>query len=59
MLQTQFQDAGSAESGAVLERVVLFVAGGHRFGIAIERIREVIPRGRTPRSPGAATTSAG
>ncbi|HYW06659.1 MAG TPA: chemotaxis protein CheW [Longimicrobium sp.] len=44
MLQTQFQDAGSAESGgAVLERVVLFVAGGHRFGIAIERIREIIP----------------
>jgi purine-binding chemotaxis protein CheW len=44
MLPTQSHDQGEgAADQAALERVVLFVAGGHRFGVAIERIREVIP----------------
>ncbi|HEX8213419.1 MAG TPA: chemotaxis protein CheW [Longimicrobium sp.] len=50
MLPTQSHDTaeGAAESAA-LERVVLFVAGGHRFGVGIECIREVIPaRAYTP-----------
>jgi purine-binding chemotaxis protein CheW len=28
---------------AAAERMVLLVVGGHRFGVAIERIREIIP----------------
>jgi purine-binding chemotaxis protein CheW len=44
MLQTDSQDLGAgAADSAALERVVLFVAGGYRFGIAIHRIREIIP----------------
>ena len=45
MLQTHIADVaapGEGESGAS-EQMVLFVVGGHRFGIAIERIREIIP----------------
>jgi len=29
--------------GVATERVVLFLAGGHTFGIAVNRIREIIP----------------
>lgn len=32
-----------AADDVALERVVLFVAGGHQFGIAVGRIREIIP----------------
>ena len=35
--------------GVATERVVLFLAGGHQFGIAVSRIREIIPaRAYTP-----------
>ncbi|HEX8829956.1 MAG TPA: chemotaxis protein CheW [Longimicrobium sp.] len=40
MLPNESQDLADP---AALERVVLFVAGGHVFGVAIERIREIIP----------------
>lgn len=47
MLQTDSQDvAAGADSGpghAAQERMVLFVVGGHRFGVSIDRIREIIP----------------
>jgi purine-binding chemotaxis protein CheW len=55
MLQT---DTGRSASGtpaevAALERMVLFVVGEHRFGVPIDRIREIIPlRPYTP-MPGA------
>jgi purine-binding chemotaxis protein CheW len=45
MLQTHIEGIaapGEGEAGA-FEQMVLFVVGGHRFGIAIERIREIIP----------------
>jgi purine-binding chemotaxis protein CheW len=45
--------AGAPEAGAALERMVLFAVGEHRFGIPIDRIREIIPaRPYTP-LPGA------
>jgi purine-binding chemotaxis protein CheW len=34
---------GSPAEGVATERVVLFLAGGHTFGIAVSRIREIIP----------------
>jgi purine-binding chemotaxis protein CheW len=32
-----------AADGVATERMVLFLAGGHTFGIAVSRIREIIP----------------
>lgn len=53
MLPTQSHDQGEgAADQAALERAVLFVAGGHRFGVAIERIREVIPAREYTSLPG-------
>lgn len=45
MLPTDTQAAPAEESAdeAVLERMALLVVGGHRFGVAIDRIREIIP----------------
>ena len=45
MFPTDTQALPAAESAdeAVLERMALLVVGGHRFGVAIERIREIIP----------------
>lgn len=56
MLQTDnhalpSDDAGDA--GAARERMVLFVVGEHRFGIPIERIREIIPERPYTPLPGA------
>jgi purine-binding chemotaxis protein CheW len=55
MLQT---DTGRSASGtpveaAALERMVLFVVGEHRFGVPIDRIREIIPRRPYTPMPGA------
>ncbi|MDB4949267.1 MAG: CheW protein [Gemmatimonadetes bacterium] len=35
--------SGAAEPAVALERMVLFVVGEHRFGVPIDRIREIIP----------------
>jgi purine-binding chemotaxis protein CheW len=45
MLPTQGQQepAGDAGGEVVLERMALFVVGEHRFGVGIDRIREIIP----------------
>ena len=46
MLPTQTQAAAPADGFAddvVLERMALLVVGEHRFGLAIDRIREIIP----------------
>lgn len=45
MLPTQAQQepAGDAGDEVVLERMALFVVGEHRFGVGIDRIREIIP----------------
>lgn len=45
MLPTQAQQepAGDAGGEVVLERMALFVVGEHRFGVGIDRIREIIP----------------
>jgi purine-binding chemotaxis protein CheW len=51
MLPTQAQQdsAGDAGGEVVLERMALFVVGEHRFGVPIDRIREIIPaRAYTP-----------
>jgi purine-binding chemotaxis protein CheW len=44
MLQTD-TDSAASDSGSThaLERMVLFVVGEHRFGVPIDRIREIIP----------------
>ena len=44
MLQTYIEDAppGATEEDVALERMVLFGAGGHRFGVPVGSIREVI-----------------
>ncbi|HEX8319826.1 chemotaxis protein CheW [Longimicrobium sp.] len=45
MLPTQAlqEPAGDAGGEVVLERMALFVVGEHRFGVGIDRIREIIP----------------
>jgi purine-binding chemotaxis protein CheW len=45
MLHTDTEEvpAGASEEAAEPERMVLLVAGGHRFGVPIDRIREIIP----------------
>ncbi|HEX5724164.1 MAG TPA: chemotaxis protein CheW [Longimicrobiaceae bacterium] len=45
MLQTDIVDlsTGAPDEGAGQERMVLFGVAGHRFGVPIERIREIIP----------------
>ena len=56
MLQTDIVDlsTGAPDEGAGQERMVLFGVAGHRFGVPIERIREIIPaRPYTP-LPGSA-----
>lgn len=47
--QARHDTAGDAGGEAVLERMALFVVGEHRFGVGIDRIREIIPaRAYTP-----------
>lgn len=56
MLQTDnhaLPSDDAAETGAARERMVLFVVGEHRFGIPIERIREIIPERPYTALPGA------
>ena len=45
MLPTDTEDvpAGASEAAAEPERMVLLAAGGHRFGVPIDRVREIIP----------------
>jgi purine-binding chemotaxis protein CheW len=45
MLPSEIQAAPAVETPdeVVVERMALLVVGGHRFGVAIERIREIIP----------------
>ncbi|HEX2079920.1 MAG TPA: chemotaxis protein CheW [Longimicrobium sp.] len=40
---TQAVPAGESADDVVLERMALLVVGDHRFAVAIERIREIIP----------------
>ncbi|HEX2206860.1 MAG TPA: chemotaxis protein CheW [Longimicrobium sp.] len=40
---TQIAPTGETPDEVVLERMALLVVGEHRFGVAIERIREIIP----------------
>lgn len=41
--ETQAAPAEDSAEDGVLERMALLVVGAHRFGVAIERIREIIP----------------
>lgn len=45
MLSTPLADSGedTAAAAVVLERMVIFVVGEHRFGVPIDHIREIIP----------------
>lgn len=41
--ETQHETDGETLQAAVVERMALLVVGEHRFAVAIERIREIIP----------------
>jgi purine-binding chemotaxis protein CheW len=54
MLPTETQDETTGETAdpAPVERMALLEAGGHRFALGIERIREIIPSGPYTPLPG-------